>query len=328
MKAYGYYKGHSLEEFAVKEIEASEPQVHENDILVKVKAVSLNPVDTKVRKNRSSDSPVILGWDASGVVEKVGAKVSAFKPGDKVYYAGDVTRAGSNAELQAVDSNIVAKMPETLTFEKAAALPLTSLTAWEGLFENGINYNEQTHVLIYGGAGGVGSIAIQLLKLRTKAKVIATASRPETKAWALDMGADFVVDHTKDMEQELARIGVKNVQVIYSTTNSEENAKTAARILSPFGHFILIDDPKSLDIMPMKSKAISIHWEFMFAKSMHKHNEISQQKILSEIAEMVDAGKLKSTAHTILSGLNENHLKQGHTLLESGKAIGKIVITL
>ncbi len=326
MKAFGYLQGHTLENFAVKEIELPTPELRELDVLVHIKATSLNPVDTKIRKNRSGEKPVVLGWDAAGVIEKVGTKVQDYKIGDEVYYAGDITRAGTNAALQAVDSRIIAKKPASLDFTQAAALPLTALTAWEGLFEKGIQYSENTSVLIFGGAGGVGSIAIQLLKAKTKAKVIGTASRPETVAWVKEMGADLVIDHTKDIEQELKRVGVSQVDVIYSTTNSEENAKLAAKILRPFGHFILIDDPKSLDIMPLKSKAISVHWEFMFAKSMHAHNEISQHEILKAVASLVSEGKLRSTAHTILNGLTVENLKKGHTLQESGRAIGKIVI--
>ncbi len=328
MKALAYTKAHPLSEFSIAEVELPEPKVEPKDLLVSIKAISTNPVDFKIRKSRSAADgvPVVLGWDAAGTVTKVGTDTSGFAVGDEVYYSGELLRAGAYAELQAIDSRLVAKKPKKLFFPEAAALPLTSVTAWEALFEKGITYNEGTSVLVIGGAGGVGSIATQLLRSETKARVIATASRPETIRWCELMGANDVIDHTKDLAGELKRIDCENVDVVFSTTHTDRYLETLSAILRPFGHFVLIDDPKSLDIVSLKRKSISTHWELMFTKSLHRYRMETQGEILQRIATLVDEGHLKTTANLVLQGLTPENIRRAHTLGEEGKAIGKIVI--
>ncbi len=328
MKAIGYLQAHKLSDFSMEVFERPEPELRPYDLLVEVKAVSVNPVDYKVRQSRSSKDgrPVILGWDGAGVVAALGPGVKNFKVGDGVYYAGDLNRDGSNAELQAVDSRLAALKPQNLSFAEAVSLPLTALTAWEALLERGIPYTPKTSALVIGGAGGVGSIAIQLLKAKTPAKVLATASRPETVDWVKKMGADLIVDHRKPLAAELERLGHKTVEVILGTTHTDRYLPVLPGVLSPFGHLSMIDDPETLDIAPFKPKAANLHWEFMFAKSLWGHDLESQGRILSETARLVEEGKVKPTANQALQGFNPDNLRKAHELLESGASIGKIVI--
>lgn len=329
MKALGYFKGHSLKEFRLQPFDLKEPQIGSHDLLVRVKAISINPVDYKIRQNRSSPNeiPIILGWDASGVVEKIGSEVTNFKVGEEVFYAGDLNRPGTYAELQAVDSRIVALKPKILSFADAAALPLTSLTAYEALIaQKTSDLSEGSKTLIIGGAGGVGSMAIQLLKKLKNTTVIATASRSETREWCLGLGADFVIDHSKNLVDELSKIGIKEVDCVFSTTHSDKYFEVLPKIIKPFGLFVLIDDPERFDVTPFKGKSIRINWELMFTKTLFKHDLESQGKILSIIANLVDKKEVKTTLTKKLEGFSVDNLKEAHALLEGGTSMGKIVI--
>lgn len=329
MKALGYKNAHTIADFAITEMEVPTPTLKETDVLVRVHAFAVNPVDYKIRSQRnSSGNAVILGWDAAGVIEKVGPGTKGFSVGDEVYYAGDLLRDGSYAELQAVDYRLIAKKPKSLSFIEAAALPLTSLTAWEALLERNFEYTSDTKVLVIGGAGGVGSIAIQVLKAKTKAQVIATASRPDTKAWCEKLGADVVIDHRQNLGEELKKNKIDTVDIVFGTTHSANYLTIIPQILRPFGHFVLIDDPKSLDITAFKSKALSVHWEFMFAKSMHGYKMETQGEILKEIAHLIDTRKIQSTGNLVLKGLKADNVRNAHELVENGTAIGKTVITV
>lgn len=324
MKAFVYQKAHQISQFGISLQEVAEPTAGPLDLLVRVKAFSFNPVDYKIRQSRdATDAPVILGWDAAGVVETVGSEISGFSVGDEVYYAGDLTRPGSYAELQAVDHRLVALKPRSLSFADAAALPLTSLTAYEALLERGIGYTSDSKVLIVGGAGGVGSIAIQLVKALTPAKVIATATRPETIDWVKQMGADHVI--SRELQKELGQLGIGGLDAIFSTTHTAEYLQVVPELLRPFGHLAVIDDPPSLDILPFKRKAVSVHWEFMFAKSMFGYKQETQGAILRQVAELVDAGKVKTTRSQTLSATEQN-VRSAHETLERGSAIGKMVM--
>lgn len=324
MQAFIYNAAHALQDFEITLGQVPDPVCGPKDLLVAVKAFSVNPVDCKVRQSRSaSGNPVILGWDAAGVVEAVGREVRGFSPGDEVYYAGDLNRAGSYASKQAVDYRLVAHKPTSVDFTDAAALPLTSLTAYEALFERGIQYDEKCQVVIIGGAGGVGSIAIQLLKAFTQASVIATASRPESIEWTRFLGADRIVG--RDVAKEIAAEDIGAVDVIFSTTHTADYIAFIPDLLRPFGHLIVIDDPAMLDIRPFKPKALSVHWEFMFAKSTGNFRPESQGKILAEVAKLVDAGKLRTTRTVTLSAETAK-LKAIHRALEAGSLVGKTVV--
>ena len=336
MKALAYRNAHALDAFSIAETEVPLPDIGPDDLLVRVRAISVNPVDYKIRSSRSWNEkegrPVILGWDVAGTVDKVGGAVAGFQPGDEVYYAGALLRDGGNAEYQAVDHRIVALKPKNLGFPEAAALPLTMVTAWEALLERRmIEYTKESKVLVIGGAGGVGSAAIQLLKAKASIPaplVIATASRPETETWCKQMGADLVVNHRNPLTDELKTLGVVpgTLDVVFGTTQSAQYLKTIPDLLRPFGHFCLIDDPGSLDIVGFKRKSISVHWEWMFAKTLFGYRKESQGRILNEVTRLVEAGKVKTTANRVLRGFSASALKEAHTLLEAGTAVGKIVI--
>ncbi len=314
--------------------EPGAPQGH--DLLVRVQAVSVNPVDTKQRAPRAGDvsPPRILGFDASGIVEAVGAQVSAFAPGDEVYYAGDVTRPGSNAQLQWVDERIVGRKPTTLDFAEAAALPLTVLTAWELLFQRmPLHFDDRRHVgqtlLVIGGAGGVGSIAIQLAR-HAGFTVVATASRDASAEWCLRMGADHVVDHRQPLPAQLQALGITQVEVALNLADTDHYWEVLGELLAPQGHVGLVVEPRGpLRIGdPYKAKCIGIHWEFMFARSRFQTADMAEQhRILSRVASLVDAGELRSTAHTSLGTINAQNLREAHRLLEGGGVTGKLVLS-
>lgn len=328
MKAIAYSTAHEISEFQLKETEVPRPTPGEYDILVRVHAISVNPVDFKIRQSRSNqERPVVLGWDAAGEILEVGKQVQELKAGDRVFYAGDITRDGCYAEFQTVDARIAAKIPDNVTYTDAAALPLTALTAWEVFFES-MRVQDQPKrpvVLIVGGAGGVGSIAIQLLKKKTDAMVIATASRPETIQWCKDMGADHVLNH-KDLPEQLKAVGFDTVDCVFTTAGSEKMVSVIGEIVRPFGSWGLIDDPATLNIAPLKLKSISVHWELMFTKSLMGYDLESQGRILSEVAALFGQGLIRTTAKRHLKGLKPETLREAHELLESGASIGKIVI--
>lgn len=314
----------------LSDIELPQPQASGHDLLVEVKAVSVNPVDTKVRAGFNADTPRVLGWDAVGVVKAVGQAVTLFQPGDEVWYAGALTRPGSNSEYQLIDERIVAHKPKTLDNAQAAALPLTAITAWEMLFDRlGINENgnEGDVLLIVGAAGGVGSIMTQLARKLTRLTVIGTASRPASQQWVKELGAHHVIDHSKPLTEELARIGIAQVTHVASLNNTQEHYQQLINALQPQGKLALIDDPESLDALPLKVKSISLHWEFMFTRSMFTTRDIIEQhNLLTRVAQLIDQGVLKTTLGEHFGTINAANLRKAHALLESQRAVGKIVL--
>ncbi|GAB1452732.1 zinc-binding alcohol dehydrogenase family protein [Draconibacterium sp.] len=335
MKAIGFKKSLPISEMdSFIEFETEKPTATGYDLLVKIAAISVNPVDFKIRKsaaiNRELDKPKIIGWDAVGTVEAVGDKTSRFKVGDEVYYAGDLTRSGSNAEYQLIDERIVGKKPKNLTIAEAAAIPLTGLTAWESLFDR-IKVNPETDkgktVLILAGAGGVGSIAIQIAKKVAGLTVIATASRPESIKWCKDLGADFVINHY-NLKAELKTTGHSRVDYILDFVNLEAYWEIAAEIIKPQGHIVSItgsSQPLNLDLL--KTKSVTFSWELMYTRSMYTTDDMDEQhQILNEIADLLDAGILRTTLTTTLEGFTVDNLKKAHKMQESGKTIGKSVI--
>lgn len=332
MKAIGYY--HSLpieDEHSLVDMVVADPEARGHDILVAVKAIAVNPIDTKIRRNvqPEENTAKILGWDAAGIVVNVGEQVTLFKPGDEVWYAGDLTRPGTNSEFHLVDERIVAKKPKSLSFHEAAALPLTSLTAWELLFDRlKLSPQETGSLLITGAAGGVGSILVQLARQLTHLTVIGTASRPESVEWILSNGAHHVIDHSKDMAPQLQAFNHPEVDFAISLTHTDQHAKSLVDALKPQGKFALIDDPQHLDIRLFKLKSLSIHWEMMYTRSMFQTPDmIRQHDILTAVADLVDEGKIKTTLAECLGTINAATLRKAHALLESGRARGKIVLS-
>jgi zinc-binding alcohol dehydrogenase family protein len=334
MKAIAYYASLPItDDNALQDIELPEPVAGPRDLLVEVKAISVNPVDTKVRQNVAPENGAakVLGWDVAGEVKAVGSEVTLFKAGDKVFYAGSIARAGGNSELHTVDERIVGHMPKSLDFAEAAALPLTAITAWELLFERlqirEGKSDEGQSLLIVGAAGGVGSILTQLAKQLTGLKVIGTASREQTRDWVKALGADLVIDHSQPLSEELKRAGIDNVTHVASLTQTEQHLDQLVEALAPQGKLALIDDPKSLDITKLKRKSLSLHWEFMYTRSLFETPDmIEQHKLLNRVAELIDAGTLKTTVGEHFGVINAANLRRAHELLESGKAKGKIVL--
>ncbi|MFT2109542.1 zinc-binding alcohol dehydrogenase family protein [Marinomonas sp. 2405UD68-3] len=335
MKAIAYQAARTLKDSDyLLDIEMDKPKVSGFDVLVEVKAVSVNPVDTKIRERVTPAEGQwgVLGWDATGIVAEIGDKVTEYKVGDQVWYAGDVTRSGSNAEFHAVDSRIVGRMPKNLSFSAAAALPLTTLTAWEMLFERlGIDEtadHSKEHILIVGASGGVGSIMIQLLKARTNINVIASASREETQAWVKQLGADYVVNHRNPLDEEVAALNLNNVKYVVSLNQTDSHLEAIANLIAPQGKFGLIDDPENVNIAVFKRKSVSIHWEFMFTKAMFTTENIaSQRDILNTVATLVENGKVISTLDEDFGAINAENLMKAHALVASNKAKGKIVVS-
>lgn len=333
MKAVAYQKaGPITSPEALVDVELDTPVAEGHDLLVSVQAISVNPVDTKIRNNVNAENNQwkTLGWDAVGVVEAIGDQVSQFKIGDEVWYAGALNRQGSNSELQLVDERIVGHKPKTLEPREAAALPLTAITAWEMLFDRlqvPKAAPENTSILVIGGAGGVGSITIQLLKQLTNLTIISTASRVETKEWIKQLGADYVLDHSQPLTTQIKQLGLNAPLYVFSTTQTDQHLSDIVELIAPQGHFGLIDDPAQLDIKPFKSKSVSVHWEFMFTRSMYQTQDmVKQSELLSEVAELVDAGKIKTTVSQVLSPINAQNLKLAHQQIESGTTKGKIVL--
>jgi zinc-binding alcohol dehydrogenase family protein len=325
---------HFSEWFSETEIPTPVPEPR--DLLVRVKALSVNPIDYKVRTSPQRQHPSrILGWDASGTVEAVGQDVTLFNVGDEVYYAGSVIRAGNNSEYHVVDERIVGKKPTSLTFEQAAAMPLTTITAWEALFERlGIEpqktpVNQSRTVLIIGGAGGVGSIAIQLAKQVAGMRVVATASRAETMEWCKKMGADFTINHHRPFLSELATIDIKTVDYILCLNNTAQHLPNMVDVIKPQGKICsIVSTQQPFDLNPFFSKSITFIWEMMFTKSMYETDDMqSQHDLLNRVATLIDQGILKSTLTETLGVLNPLNLAKAHQLLESGTAIGKLVLS-
>jgi zinc-binding alcohol dehydrogenase family protein len=315
------------------DVELPVPRPGPRDLLVKVEAIATNPVDYKVRQNTDpGGEPKVLGWDAAGIVVAVGTQVSAFEAGDEVYYAGAVDRPGANAEYHVVDERLVALKPATLSFGQAAALPLTSLTAWEGLFERlGLSdggVQRTGALLVTAAAGGVGSMVAQLARALTGLTVIGTASRPETVEFARRMGADHVVDHHKPLAPQIREIAPDGIDFVFSTSRTDTNLPGYAEMLKPGGQIVAIDDHESLPLGVLKSKSIGFHWEFMFTRALYQTpDQDCQQRILRRIARLVDAGVLVSTGTQDLGPINAANLRRAHQLLESGSSIGKTTLT-
>ncbi|MHA6204720.1 zinc-binding alcohol dehydrogenase family protein [Dyella soli] len=316
------------------DVELPAPQAHGRDLLVKVEAISVNPVDTKIRQRVDPQgADKVLGWDAAGTVVAVGEEVSLFKPGDRVYYAGAIDRPGSNAELQLVDERIVGRKPATLDFAQAAALPLTTITAWELLFDRlGVPRGSSARsgvVLVMGGAGGVGSMAIQLARRLTNVTVIGSASRDDSRAWVREMGAHHVVDHRGDLVAQVRAVSPQGVDCVLSLTHTEQHFPALVELLKPQGRLGLIDDPATpLDVKLLKPKSLSLHWEFMYTRSLYQTDDMqAQHQLLNEVADLVDAGVLRSTLRENLGAIDAASLRKAHAQLESATTIGKLVLS-
>ncbi|MEM5455990.1 zinc-binding alcohol dehydrogenase family protein [Paraburkholderia phytofirmans] len=336
MKAVGLYRYLPIDQAeALVDVEIPKPEATGRDLLVKVEAISVNPVDTKVRapKDTVEKTPRVLGWDAAGTVVAVGPDVTLFKVGDPVFYAGSITRPGANSEFHLVDERIVGRKPASLDFSHAAALPLTAITAWEALFDRlGVSpqgADEGRTVLIIGGAGGVGSIGIQLAKQLAKLKVIATASRPESAKWATELGADHIVDHFGDMPAQLKKLGIDQVDYVLMFNDTDKNFPAAAEVIKPQGSICtIVENSKPVPVELLKAKSAAFHWEFMFTRSMFGTPDmIEQHKLLTEVARLVDAGTLCTTVGQNLGAINAANLRRAHQMLEEGRAIGKLVLT-
>ncbi|EKS67658.1 MULTISPECIES: zinc-binding alcohol dehydrogenase family protein [Caballeronia] len=317
------------------DIELDKPTPTGRDLLVKIEAIAVNPVDTKVRapKDKVEETPRVLGWDAAGVVEAVGPDVTLFKAGDPVYYAGDITRQGANSEFHLIDERIVGAKPKSLDFTHAAALPLTTITAWEALFERlGVSAEGKDagkSVLIIGGAGGVGSIGIQLAKRVAKLQVIATASRPESAKWAEDLGADHIVNHFDDIPKQMKAIGFPEVDYVLIFNDTDKHFPAAADVIKPQGGIAsIVENAQPVPVELLKAKSAAFHWEFMFTRAMFKTPDmIEQHKLLSEVARLIDAGTIRTTLGKNLGAINAANLREAHRLLEEGRTVGKLVLT-
>ena len=338
MKAIGYTKSLPITNpESLVDIELPQPIATGHDILVKVKAIAVNPVDYKIRQKVSptDGNYKVLGWDAVGEVIAIGDAVKQFKSGDMVYYAGDLNRQGSNAEYQLVDERLVGTKPQSLSEAEAAALPLTAITAWELLFEHLSIHQQEPNskeksdevILVIGAAGGVGSILIQLATAISGATIIATASRESSQAWVKKLGAHHVVDHSKALEPQVKALNIGQVTHVAGLSNSDAYMDSNVELLAPFGKIALIDDPKSLDVNKLKLKSLSLHWEFMFTRSMYKTADMNKQSILlNRVADLIDQGHIQTTIGKNLGTINADNLKTAHKELESGRSIGKIVL--
>ena len=335
MKAVAYRHILPLDDpHSLIDVDLPRPTAQGRDLLVKVEAVSVNPVDTKVRKRVDPQgADKVLGWDAAGTVIAVGADVALFKPGDAVFYAGAIDRPGSNVEFQLVDERIVGRKPATLDFAHAAAMPLTSITAWELLFDRlGVPRGSTARAgvaLIVGGAGGVGSMAIQLLRRLTNVTVIATASRDDSRLWVKDMGAHHVADHRSDLATAVKAIAPLGIDYALSLTHTDQHFAALVELLKPQGKLGIIDDPSTPpDIRLLKAKSQSLHWESMFTRSLfHTEDMQAQHLLLNEVADLLDAGVLRSTLRENLGAIDAANIRRAHAQLESASTIGKLVLS-
>jgi zinc-binding alcohol dehydrogenase family protein len=333
MKAVGYFNPLPIDDPAsLQDLVLPDPVAGPRDLLVRVRAISVNPVDVKVRAGAQpkAGEPRVLGWDAVGIVEATGAEVGGFKAGDRVYYAGSIVRPGTNAELHAVDERIAALAPKSLDDAQAAALPLTTITAYELLFDRlrvPKNGGAGQTLLVTGGAGGVGSILLQLARQLTGLRVVATASRPETRQWCLDLGAHAVIDHSKPLAAELQAAGLGEVDMVASLVQTAHHFPEIIKSLKPQGQLAVIDDMPVLDATKLKGKCISLHWEAMFVRSNYATPDMAEQgKLLAEVAALVDGGRIRTTANASFGAINAANLRRAHALVESGTARGKVVL--
>jgi zinc-binding alcohol dehydrogenase family protein len=334
MKAVAYRKSLPITDAeSLIDLELPDPQAHGRDLLVEVKAISVNPVDVKIRKNAApaDGEAKVIGWDAAGVVKAVGPDVTLFQPGDEVWYAGDLTRPGTNSALHLVDERIVGRKPRTLDFAQAAALPLTSITAWELLFDRLAVSRDQSvqgqSLLVIGAAGGVGSILVQLARQLTGLTVIGTASRADTTDWIKQLGAHHVIDHSKPLNEEIARLGLPPVTYVAGLNQTDHHWPAIVELVAPQGKIALIDDPAPIDVRMLKRKSVSLHWELMFTRSMYQTDDMVQQHhLLNDVADLVDAGTIKTTLAERYGAINAANLQRAHALIESNRAKGKIVL--
>jgi zinc-binding alcohol dehydrogenase family protein len=334
MKAVAYRASLPIDHAeALIDVELPAPVAAGRDLLVEVKAISVNPVDTKIRRNvaPAAGELKVIGWDAAGIVKAVGPDVTLFKPGDEVWYAGALTRAGTNSELHLVDERIVGHKPRKLDFAEAAALPLTAITAWELLFDRLQVSRDKGEtgksILVTGAAGGVGSILVQLARQLTGLTIIGTASRPETAEWVRTLGAHHVIDHTRPLNEEIRRAGLPPVDYIASLNQTDAHFAALADLIAPQGKLALIDDPDQLDVRLLKRKSVSLHWEFMFTRSMFETVDMQKQHaLLNDVSQLVDSGVLKTTLNERYGKINAENLKRAHALIESNRARGKIVL--
>lgn len=334
MRAVGYRQSQPITaETSLIDLDLPTPKAGGRDLLVEVKAISVNPADTKVRvRNQPANGQAnVLGWDAAGIVKAVGPEVTGFKSGEAVFYAGAIDRPGSNAEFHLVDERIVGPKPKSVGFAEAAALPLTAITAWEMLFDR-LDIHKPVPgaahaLLIIGGAGGVGSIAIQLARQLTDVTVIATASRPKTRTWVRELGAHHVIDHTRPLPAQIAALGIGAPAFVFSTTHTDSHLEGIVELMAPQGRFGLIDNPKTLDASPLMRKSLSLHWELMFTRSLFQTVDMDEQgKLLAEVSRLVDQGKIRTTLAEHFGAINASNLKRAHALIESNRAKGKIVL--
>lgn len=334
MKAVGYFESlPANDERSLIDLDVPMPQPGPRDLLVRIEAIAVNPIDTKVRMRRAGapGSPIILGWDAAGVVEQVGTEVTLFRPGDEVYYAGSILRQGCNAEYGVVDERIAGFKPRSLTFPEAAAVPLTAITAWECLFDRlRVPFGKAASddaILIIGAAGGVGSMAVQLARRLTGLTVIGTGSRPESRRWVQELGAHHVLDHSAPLQSQLEGLGRKHVRYILSLTHTDAHWQEIVDMLAPQGEVCLIDDPVDIKPLQLKSKAASLHIELMFVRSTFQTPDmIAQHRLLNEVAALIDEGLLKTTLNRVLEPINAATLREAHRAIESARSIGKIVL--
>jgi len=336
MKAVACFKPlPSSHDDSLVDVSLDRPSPGPHDLLVEVRAISVNPIDTKIRGTYTAapgGPGKVLGWDAAGVVVSIGTEVTLFAPGDEVFYAGELDRPGSNAEFQLIDERLAGRKPKSIGFAEAAALPLTTVTAWEMLFDRLKIRHETsefaTSLLIVGAAGGVGSIAIQLARQLTGLTVVAAAARPETQAWVRDMGAHHIIDHRQPIAAQVRAVVPGGVTHVLALTRTEEHFDQIIEAMAPQGALALIESPASpLDINKLKTKSLSLHWEFMFTRSRYKTADMAEQgRLLNEVSALVDAGRIRSTLKVHLGTINTVNLKRAHALLESGTSIGKVVL--
>jgi len=333
MRAIGYMIPGAIDRpDALLDIELPRPEPSGHDILVEVRAISVNPADTKLRSGSRPPAGQwkVLGYDVAGIVAEVGPEVTMFAPGDDVFYAGDITRPGGNAEFHLVDERIVGHKPGSLGWAEAAALPLTSIAAWEALFDRldvGRPVPGGGGILIVGGAGGVGSIAVQLARQLTDLDVIATASRPETRDWVAGLGAHHVIDHSRPLSKEIKAAGLAAPGFVFSTTHTDAHLPEITRLIAPQGRLALIDDPETFDVVSLKNKAVSVHWELMFTRPMHRTADmVEQAHLLDELGRLVDAGRIRTTLTEHFGPITAENLKRAHAFVESGRARGKVVL--
>lgn len=317
---------------ALVDIELPRPSASGHDILVEVRAVSVNPVDFKVRRGGDASEPRVLGFDAAGVVVELGDQVSLFEVGDEVWYAGDISRPGTNSAMHLVDERIVSRKPGTLSFAEAAALPLTAITAWEGLFDKlKLTAESRGTLFVPGASGGVGSMILQLAEaLLPGVRVIATSSRPETDDWVRDLGAEAWVNHQAgDLREQLVAAAPEGVDWVFTShVGSPGQLDLYVSVLNPFGEIVAIDDPTGNEIGALKSKSLSFHWELMFTRPLAGGDaQLSQHRLLERVTELVEAGKVRSTATAMLHPINAEQLREAHRLVETGRTVGKVVVS-